>query len=83
MVEANLEMYRITLAEHPELRIPYLSFRGVPCGIDIHRVVETGITPIMDIGVAGKAGGQIGAGSFRAPIECFTLAAEADSQQGG
>ncbi len=79
MVEANLEMYRITLAEHPELKIPYLSFRGVPCGIDIHRVVETGITPIMDIGVAGKAGGQIGAGSFRAPIECFQLAAEADS----
>lgn len=83
MVEANLEMYRITLAEHPELKIPYLSFRGVPCGIDVHRVVETGVTPIMDIGVAGKAGGQIGAGSFRAPMECFTLAAEADSQQGG
>jgi hypothetical protein len=79
MVEANLEMYRITLAEHPELKIPYLSFRGVPCGIDIHRVVETGITPIMDIGVAGKAGGQIGAGSFRAPMECFKLAAEADA----
>jgi hypothetical protein len=71
MVEANLAMYRITLAEHPELKIPYLGFRGLPSGIEIHRVVETGITPIMDIGVAGKAGGQIGAGSFRAPIECF------------
>jgi hypothetical protein len=77
MVEANLAMYRITLAEHPELRIPYLGFRGVPSGIEIHRVVETGITPIMDIGVAGKAGGQIGAGSFRAPLECFQSAVAA------
>jgi hypothetical protein len=77
MVEANLAMYRITLAEHPELKIPYLGFRGVPSGIEIHRVVETGITPIMDIGVAGKAGGQIGAGSFRAPIECFRRAVAA------
>ncbi len=74
MVEANLAMYDITIAEHPELKIPYLGFRGVPCGIDIFRVLETGTTPIMDIGVAGKSGGQIGAGSFRAPLECFQLA---------
>ena len=77
MVETNLQMYEITLAEHPELKIPYLAFRGVPSGIEIHRVVATGITPIMDIGVAGKAGGQIGAGSFRAPLECFQLAVDA------
>lgn len=77
MVEANLGMYDITLAEHPELKIPYFGFRGVPIGIEIHRVVETGITPILDIGVAGKAGGQIGAGSFRAPRECFERATAA------
>jgi hypothetical protein len=83
MVEANLAMYRITVAEHPELKIPYLGFRGVPSGIDIHRVVETGVTPIMDIGVAGKAGGQIGAGSFRAPIECFQNAVAAYAEVHG
>jgi hypothetical protein len=83
MVEANLAMYDITLAEHPELKIPYLGFRGVPSGIEIHRVVETGITPIMDIGVAGKAGGQIGAGSFRAPMECFQHAVAAYSEAHG
>jgi hypothetical protein len=77
MIEANLAMYGITVGEHPELKIPYLGFRGVPIGIDIHRVVEMGITPILDIGVAGKAGGQIGAGSFRAPLECFELAVAA------
>ncbi len=74
MVEANLAMYEIALAEHPEYRIPYLGFRGVPVGIDVHRVVATGITPLLDIGVAGKQGGQIGAGSYRAPLECFAAA---------
>jgi Protein of unknown function (DUF1116) len=83
MVESNLAMYEITLAEHPELKIPYLGFRGVPSGIEIQRVVATGITPIMDIGVAGKAGGQIGAGSFRAPLECFQLAAAAYAEAYG
>jgi hypothetical protein len=77
MVEMNRAMYAITLAEHPEFRIPYLGFRGVPVGIDIHRVVETGILPVMDIGVAGRKGGQIGAGVLHAPLACFTAAAAA------
>jgi uncharacterized protein DUF1116 len=77
MIEANLAMYEITLAEHPELKIPYLGFRGVPSGIEIHRVVTTGITPVLDIGVAGRMGGQIGAGSFRAPLQCFEAAVAA------
>ena len=77
MVEANLAMYEIALAEHPEYRIPFLGFRGVPVGIDVHRVAATGITPVLDIGIAGKQGGQIGAGSYRAPLEPFAAAAEA------
>ena len=76
MVEANLAMYEIAAGEHPEFRIPYLGFRGVPTGIEIHRVVATGIAPVLDIGIAGKMGGQIGAGSYRAPIECFAVAVE-------
>ncbi len=77
MAEMNRAMYEITLAEHPEFKIPYLGFRGTPVGIEIHRVVSTGIAPAMDIGVAGRKGGQIGAGILRAPIECFTAAVEA------
>jgi hypothetical protein len=77
MVEMNRAMYAITLAEHPEFKIPYLGFRGVPTGIDIHRVVATSILPVMDIGVAGRTGGQIGAGVLRAPLGCFTQAVEA------
>lgn len=74
MVATNLEMYEITVGEHPDFKIPSLGFRGVPTGIDVHRVVETGITPAMDIGVAGRGGGQIGAGVLRAPLACFEAA---------
>jgi Protein of unknown function (DUF1116) len=71
MIATNLEMYEIAVGEHPEFKIPYFGFRGVPTGIDIYRVVETRILPAMDIGVAGRGGGQIGAGTLRAPLACF------------
>ena len=77
MVEMNLAMYEITLGEHPEFKIPYLGFRGTPTAIDIRRVVTTGITPVMDVGVAGKNGGQIGAGILKAPLACFRAAVDA------
>jgi hypothetical protein len=77
MVEMNLAMYEITAGEHPVFKIPYLGFRGTPTGIDVLRVVETGIVPVMDIGVAGRTGGQIGAGVLRAPLGCFEGAAAA------
>ena len=80
MIATNREMYEITLAEHPELKIPYFGFRGIPVGIDVHKVVATGITPALDIGVAGKGGGQIGAGVLRAPMPCFTAAAAAHQE---
>jgi len=76
MVQRNLEMYEITVGEHPHFLIPYLGFRGTPTGIDVERVVATGILPVMDIGIAGRDGGQIGAGVIRAPSQCFTQAVE-------
>jgi hypothetical protein len=77
LVANTLQMYDITVGEHPAYRIPALSFRGTPTGIDIHRVVATGIRPVMDVGVAGRGGGQIGAGLMRAPLGCFERAVEA------
>jgi hypothetical protein len=77
MVANTEQMYDITVGEHPVYRIPALAFRGVPTGIDILRVVATGIRPILDVGVAGRDGGQIGAGLMRAPLGCFEVAAEA------
>ncbi len=77
MAELNESMYQITVGEHPDYRIPFFGFRGTPVGIDIHKVLDTGVVPVIDGGLAGKNGGQIGAGILRAPIECFSAAAEA------
>ncbi|MCP4328591.1 MAG: DUF1116 domain-containing protein [Alphaproteobacteria bacterium] len=74
MIERNRELYEITLGENPDYQIPALGYRGTPTGIDIFRVIETGILPAMDIGVAGRDGGQIGAGVVRASMPCFTAA---------
>jgi hypothetical protein len=74
MIEMNLAMYEITVGEHSDYRIPYLQYRGTPTAIDVFRVARTGITPVLDVGLAGRDGGQIGAGIVRAPIECFTNA---------
>lgn len=71
MERANLRMYEITVAENPDFRIPNLGYRGTPTGIDAVAVLERGILPVIDAGLAGKEGGQIGAGTLVAPVECF------------
>jgi hypothetical protein len=72
-INATLEMYEITVAEHKAFTIPQLDFRGTPTGIDIRKVVETGITPRVNTGIAHKnAGvGQVGAGLVRPPLAIF------------
>ncbi len=73
------EMREIVLGEHPHFRIPALDDRGTPVGIDVIRVVETGIAPLINTGIAGRRAGtgQVGAGVVRAPLACFTAALEA------
>jgi len=70
------EMYEITVGENNIYQIPSLNFRGSPTGIDIVKVVEKGILPFIDTGVAHKdAGvGQVGAGVLSAPMEPFIKA---------
>lgn len=77
MVERNEQLYAITVGENPDYHIPFLGYRGTPTGIDVFKVIESGILPVMDIGIAGKDGGQIGAGVVRAPMECFQAALQA------
>jgi hypothetical protein len=73
------EIREICIGEHPHFRIPLLDEQGTPVGIDLRQVIETGITPLINTGIAGrKAGtGQIGAGTVRAPFACFARALEA------
>lgn len=76
MIARNQEMYRITVGEHTDFRVPLFGFRGTPTGVDLFRVLEQGVLPVMDVGLAGRDGGQIGAGVIRAPRECFDRAAQ-------
>ncbi|HEX9676354.1 MAG TPA: DUF1116 domain-containing protein [Anaerolineales bacterium] len=75
-LNATLEMYEITAAEHKHFTIPPLDFRGTPTGIDLRKVVELGITPRVNTGIAHKQPGvgQVGAGLVRPPKEIFEQA---------
>jgi hypothetical protein len=72
------EMYEITFGEHDNFTIPILNFRGTPLGIDVRKVMETGILPQINTGIAHKDPGigMVGAGILRAPEKCFTDAFE-------
>lgn len=75
------EMYEITLARNPSYPIPTLGFQGTPTAIDIRRVVETGVLPVVDTPIAhreaGRYRGVIGFGMSRPPMEAFVSALEA------
>ena len=72
------EMYEITLTKNPAYPIPNLGFQGIPTAMDIRKIVETGILPIVDTPVAhrepGGFRGVIGFGMSRPPMECFVKA---------
>ena len=72
-------MSEITITENPEWTIPSLDYQGVPTGIDIRRVVETGIVPTINTGIAHREPGvgQVGAGVVKAPMACFEQALRA------
>ena len=82
-LNATLEMYEITVAEHTHFSIPILEFRGTPTGIDIRKVVELGITPRVNTGIAHKEPGigQVGAGLVRPPMAIFEQALVAYAEE--
>ncbi len=69
-------MYEITLGENPAYRIPALDFRGTPAGVELTRVVATGVAPVVNTGIAHREPGigMVGAGLVRPPLECFRAA---------
>ena len=79
----TLDMYDITVAEHALYRIPALNFRGTPVGIDVRKVIRTGIRPVIDTGMAHREPGvgQVGAGLVHPPMACFEAAMRAIAQE--
>jgi hypothetical protein len=75
----TLQMYEITMTENETYQIPTLDFRGTPTAIDLLKIVETGILPAINTGIAHKEPGvgMVGAGLAKPPLKCFYDAFEA------
>lgn len=78
-INYSRQMYEITEGENNIYKIPVLDFRGTATGIDIQKVIETGVRPIINTGIAHKnpGVGQVGAGLVSPPMKCFEDALEA------
>jgi hypothetical protein len=70
------EMAHVTWTRNPAMSLPNLEFAGAPAGIDVRKVVDTGIRPVLTTGIAHRQAGvgQIGAGIVRVPMSCFAQA---------
>ncbi|MCA1682519.1 MAG: DUF1116 domain-containing protein [Actinobacteria bacterium] len=77
--ENSRRMRSITLGTNPAFTLPALNFGATACGIDARLVLDTGILPVINTGIAHREAGvgQIGAGITTAPLGCFVEAIEA------
>lgn len=75
----STEMLEITTTTNPNVTIPIHDFMGVPTGIDVRKVIEKGILPIINTAIAHKEAGigMIGAGITHPPFEAFERGLEA------
>lgn len=75
-INYTMDMYEINTEENMQYAMPNLNFRGTPTGIDIRKVIETGITPVINTAIASKEAGvgMVGAGVANAPFELFEKA---------
>lgn len=69
----TMDMYEISIAENTNYKIPIFNFRGTPTGIDLLKVIDTGILPTINTGIAHKTPGigMVGAGLVKPPAKCF------------
>ena len=84
-LDCTRAMQEIAVGRNPEWTIPALDFAGTPTGIDVRKVVATGIAPTINTGIAHREPGigQIGAGIVRAPMACFERALTALAERLG
>ncbi len=79
VIAATTSMGHITLGRNGAYTLPAINFAGTPAGIDARKVVDAGLLPIVNTGIAHREAGigQIGAGVTHAPLACFTQAVAA------
>lgn len=79
------EMQEVTVGQSDAYVMPTLDFAGTGTGFDIRKVVETGLLPVINTGMAHKEPGvgQVGAGIVTAPMGCFVKALQAFADNEG
>lgn len=84
-MQYSREMYHVTAGRSPAMSLPALDFAPAPVGVDIRKVIDTGIRPVLTTGIAHKQAGvgQVGAGVVRVPMACYVQALEAAGRQWG
>ena len=80
-VAQSRELAAICLTENRNYPVPALDYHGPPAGIDLLKVLETGIEPALHGGMISKTGLRVGAGVARVPLACFGAAFEAFHSQ--
>ncbi len=80
-IENTRQMATICIGANPDFQIPTLDFAPAPVGIDIRKVVKTGVAPLIDTAITHREQGLIGAGQVRAPMGCFESALKAFSSR--
>jgi Protein of unknown function (DUF1116) len=75
-LQISRDMREITIGQSPDYRMPILGFEGAPVGIDVRKVVRSGILPTIDTAMAHREAGhpKIGGGLVQAPAACFSQA---------
>ena len=78
-IHHSLRMRAITLGVNPSFTLPALDFAAAAAGIDARKVIDSGVLPVINSGIAHREAGvgQIGAGVTTAPMACFTAAVKA------
>lgn len=84
-IDYTRSMAEITIGPNPDWTLPTLDMTGVPTGIDVRKVLETGIAPAINTAIAHRepGRGQVGAGVVRAPLACFGQAIAAFAETMG
>lgn len=82
-IERSRLTEEITLARHESYLVPALDYQGTPLGIDIRKVMRTGIEPVIHGGIISKSGKRLGAGVAHVPMKCFESAIEGYAERYG
>lgn len=82
--DATSNGYRIACGKNSKFMIPLLD-DGLPLALDAMRIVETGITPVLNTAIASNQAGQgmVGAGMSTTPVKPFADALFALAQHLG